>query len=79
MERQLVSSDELAKLLNQRVRQLAKIPACAVSGVLRLHKAADDGCNWEEIPVRGTQSPGFRQALNELRATYNLADSFERL
>ena len=76
MERQLVSGDELAKLLNQRVRQLAKTPACAVSGVLRLHKPADDGCNWEEIAVRGTQSPGFRQALNELRASHNIADSY---
>ena len=76
MHRQLVSGDELAKLLNQRVRQLAKTPTCAVSGILRLHKPADDGCNWEEIAVRGGQSPGFRQAVNELRASYNLSDIF---
>jgi hypothetical protein len=75
MERQLVSSDELARLLNQRVRQLDQMRACAVSGVLRLHKPAEDGCNWEEIAVRGTGTQGFRQALSEMRASYNLVDS----
>jgi hypothetical protein len=75
MDRQLVSDDELAKLLNQRVRQLAQTGSCAVSGVLRLHKPAEDGCNWEEIAIRGARSPGFRQALSEMRASYNLADS----
>jgi hypothetical protein len=76
MNRQLISADELAKLLNQRVRQLAKTPTCAVSGVLRLHTPAEDGCNWEEIPLRGMHSPGFRQAVREMRASYNVSDSF---
>jgi hypothetical protein len=74
MQRKLVSGDELARLVNQRVRELAKTGACAVAGVLRLHKPDSDGCNWEEIGVKGTSTFGFRQAVKEMRATYNLED-----
>ena len=74
MERQLVSSNELVKLVNQRVRQRANIDDCAVAGVVRLHKPGDDGCNWEEIGVKGTHTQGFRLAVRELRAAYNLED-----
>jgi hypothetical protein len=76
MQRQLVSSHELVKLINQRVRQLAKTRACAIAGVLRLHKPDGDGCNWEEIGIKGIDTEGFRQALRETRATYNLEDGF---
>jgi len=76
MPRQLVSCDELVKLINQRVRQLAKTGACAIAGVLRLHKPDGDGCNWEEIGVKETHTQGFRQALREMRAAYNLEDGF---
>ena len=76
MPRQLVSCDELVQLVNQRVRQLARTGARAIAGVLRLHKPDDDGCNWEEIGVKGTYTYGFRQALREMRATYNLEDGF---
>jgi hypothetical protein len=75
MQRQLVSTEELVNLVNQRVRQQAKTGACAIAGVLRLHKPDDDGCNWEEIGVRGTHTQGYRQAVKELRASYNLQDS----
>jgi hypothetical protein len=76
MQRQLVSRDELVKLVNKRVRQLAKNGACAIAGVLRLHKPDGDGCNWEEIGIRDIYTEGFRQAVREMRATYNLEDGF---
>jgi len=76
MERQLISGDELATLVNKRVRQLVRTGACKIAGVLRLHKPDNDGCNWEEIGVKGTYTKGFRQALMEMRARYNLADFF---
>ncbi len=64
------------KLVNLRVRQQAKIGTCAIAGVLRLHTPAEDGCNWEEIGLKGTLTQAFRQAVVEMRATYNLEDSF---
>jgi hypothetical protein len=76
MPRQLVSCEELVKLVNKRGRQLAKTGVCAIAGVLRLHNPDDEGCNWEEIGVKGIHTQGFRQALNEMRAMYNLEDSF---
>ncbi len=75
MQRQLVSTEELVKLVNQCVRQQAKTGACAIAGILRLHKPADDGCNWEEIGVRGTHKKAYREAMREMRAAYNLQDS----
>jgi len=76
MQRQPISGDELVKLVNKRVRQLVRTGACAIPAVLRLHKPDSDGCNWEEIGVRGTYTKGFRQALREIRAKYNLEDFF---
>jgi hypothetical protein len=74
MHRQLVTADELVKLINMRVRQLVSTRACAIAGVLRLNKPASDGCNWEEIGVKTAGTDGFRQALTEMRAAYNLEE-----
>jgi hypothetical protein len=76
MQRQLVSRDELVKLVNIRVRQLAKNGACAIAGVLRLHKPDGDGCNWREIGIKDIYTEGFLQAVTEMRAAYNLEDGF---
>ncbi len=76
MQRQLVSGNELVKLVNKRFRQLARTGACAIAGVLRLRLPDGDGCNWEGIGVKGIHTQGFRQALGEMRATYNLEDGF---
>lgn len=74
MQRQVVSADELVKLINMRVRQRVSTRGCAVAGVLRLNKPASDGCNWEEIGVKAIGTPGFRDALMEMRAAFNLEE-----
>ena len=74
MQRQLVSKDEIVRLVNERVRQLANGGACTLGGVLRLPKPDGDGCNWKEVSIKGIYSEGFRQALREIRAKYNLED-----
>ena len=75
MERHVVSRDELVRCVNGRVRELAKVDACAIAGVLRLHKPDDDGCNWQEVGiVKAIHKDGFRHALREIRAQYNLED-----
>jgi hypothetical protein len=74
MQRQLVTAEELVKLINMRVRQRASTRGCAIAGVLRLNKPDGDGCNWEEIGVKAAGTEGFRKALMEMRAAYNLEE-----
>jgi hypothetical protein len=74
MHRKLVPQDELVRLVNERARQLAKGGACALGGVLRLPKPDRDGCNWQEVGIKGIYTEGLLHALRETRAKYNLED-----
>jgi hypothetical protein len=74
MERHLVSRSEIVRLVNERVRKLANGGTCTLGGVLRLPKPDGDGCNWQPDGLKGVYSEGFRQAVREIRAKYNLED-----
>jgi hypothetical protein len=73
MERRLVSRSELVRLVNERIRHLSN-GACTLSGVLRLPEPDRDGCNWMEGRIGGIYTEGFRDAVREIRAKYNLQD-----
>jgi len=74
MTRQLVSRDELVRLVNERIGQIPNAGPCALGGVLRLEKPDRDGCNWLANSIKGIYTDGFRQAVTEIRAKYNLED-----
>jgi hypothetical protein len=74
MHRQLVSRDEIVRLVNERVRQPLYGGASTLRGVFRLWEPDRDGCNWQECGLKGIYTEGFRQALRETRAKYNLKD-----
>jgi hypothetical protein len=74
MERQLVSSDEIVRMVNERTRQPLYGGACTLGGVFRLPKPNRDGCNWLEARLDGIYTEGFLNALREIKARYNLQD-----
>jgi hypothetical protein len=74
MQRQLVSRDEIVRLVNERTRQPLYGGACILGGVFRLPKPNRYGCNWLEGGYRGIYTEGFRNAVREVKATYNLRD-----
>ena len=74
MMRQLVSSAELIRLVNERISKIPSTGSTTLGGVLRLDKPDDDGCNWVASRIKGDYTVGFRQAVTEIRAKYNLED-----
>ena len=54
--------------------QIPNSGACTLGGVLRLPKPDGDGCNWQRGGLIGIYSEGFRQAVGEILAKYNLED-----
>ncbi len=74
MQRQLVSRNEIVRLVNERVRQPLYGGACTLGGVFRLPKPNRDGCNWLEGRMDGIYTAGFRNAVREIKAKYNLED-----
>ena len=73
MERELVSREELVRLVNERILEVLN-GVCTLRGVLRLREPDRDGCNWLEGGYQGIYTEGFRQALGEIRSKYNLED-----
>jgi len=65
MQRQLVSRDEIMRLVNERIRQPLYGGASTLGG---------DGCNWQECGFNGIYTEGFRHAVIEIRAKYNIQD-----
>ena len=78
MQRQLVSRDEIVRLVNERTRQPLYGGACRLAGVFRLPKPNRDGCNWLEGRYQGIYTEGFRAAVREIKARYNLQDEGTR-
>jgi hypothetical protein len=74
MQRQLVSSKEITRLVNERIYELPDWAACALGSVLRLPTPEPDGCNWTVAWIKRTYTDGFRQAVREIKAKYNLKD-----
>ena len=74
MQRQVASRDEIVRLVNERVRQPLYGGACTLGGVFRLPKPNRDGCNWLEGSLKGIYTEGFRNAVREIKAKYNLRD-----
>ena len=74
MQRQLVSRHEIVRLINERIRQPLHGGACTLRVVFWLPKPNRDGCNWLEGRINGIYTEGFRQAVREIRAKYNLED-----
>jgi hypothetical protein len=74
MTPQLVSRNELVRLVNERLGQLPDTGACKLGGVLRLDERDRDGCNWLPSSIRGKYTVEFRQAVTEIQSKYNLQD-----
>ncbi len=74
MQRQLVSIKEMTKLITERIHQLLDRDACQLGCVLRLTMPDADGCNWTAAWIKRTYTDGFRQAVRETKAKYNLKD-----
>ena len=73
MERQVVSREEIVRLVNERTRQPLYGGACTL-GVFRLPKPNRDGCNWLEGGYQGIHTEGFRDAVREIKAKYNVGN-----
>ena len=74
MQRQVVSRDEIVRLVNERTRQPLYGGARTLGGVFRLPKPNRDGCNWLEGGYQGIYTEGFRDAVREIKAKYNLGE-----
>jgi hypothetical protein len=74
MGRKLVSRSELVRLVNERIRQIPDGGNCTLDGVLRLPMPDRDGCNWQEGRIKGIYTDGFRDAVRQIKAAYNLQD-----
>jgi hypothetical protein len=75
MERRRVSTRELLRLVNDRVRELPNSGTCRLGGVLPLSWPDDDGCNWQPGGIKGVYTQEIFQAIRESQAKYNLEDS----
>jgi hypothetical protein len=74
MQRQLVTRDEIVRLINERIGQPLYGGTCTLRVVFWRPKPNRDGCNWLEGRINGNYTEEVRQAVIEIRAMYNLED-----